>query len=687
MPDSRPAAIISYSREDSEFALRLAQDLRAAGASVWIDQLDIKPGTPWDNAIEDALIAAPQMLVILSPTSVKSENVRDEIAYALKQGKIVIPVLYLDCVVPLRLERKQHIDFRTDYARGLGALLDHLRIEHPDQSVLDQVAKDEAARRAAWLARDAEARRLAEMRERERLEDLTRQKEAAERIAIEEAERKALEEFRKKAHEDAERKAAEAEVLRREAEERKKREQDLLEQQQREDALRKAREEAERKAAEERERKAREEAARKAAEERERKAREEAERKAAEERERKAREEKKERKSKPVPIPWNPKLIRTICVLVLLALVVDLAYHHWFSRAGTKWIALKSGVNTSLDALAGSSDGKILYTCGASGQFLSSTDGGATWVNRSTGSLSNCNSLFSTSDGKHIWAATMASKVQTSNDGGASWQPVDLPVPADTASTSSSSPSDMGRQMALAPVPGITETSPGIFTSKPGSLVKVGSLFDSTASSVSKPVPHIIDAIFGTPDGVFLWAVGNFGGIYAFNGANWNSRVSNTPADLFAISGTSDGRILMAVGANGAADESIDAGLGWWHYNTRSNFALRSVFVSSNAKILCAVGDVSGVFISTDKGVTWTEGENAAGGSFHGVFGTPDGKRLWAVATSGIIIQSQDSGVTWKLRQSGTKYNLNAIFGTSDGKHLWAVGDNGTILESKSSVW
>ena len=70
---------------------------------------------------------------------------RDEIAYALKQGKIIIPVLYLDCVVPLRLERKQHIDFRTDYARGLSALLDHLRIEHPDQSVLDQAAKDEAA--------------------------------------------------------------------------------------------------------------------------------------------------------------------------------------------------------------------------------------------------------------------------------------------------------------------------------------------------------------------------------------------------------------------------------------------------------------------------------------------------------------------------------------------------------------
>lgn len=29
---------ISYSREDSEFALKLAQDLRAAGAHIWMDQ-------------------------------------------------------------------------------------------------------------------------------------------------------------------------------------------------------------------------------------------------------------------------------------------------------------------------------------------------------------------------------------------------------------------------------------------------------------------------------------------------------------------------------------------------------------------------------------------------------------------------------------------------------------------------
>jgi hypothetical protein len=157
VPDQTSAAFISYCRDDQEFALRLAQDLKAAGAAVWLDQLDIKPGSSWDNAVEDALLAARQMLVVLTPTSVRSENVRDEISYALKQGKTVIPVLYMECVIPLRLERKQHIDFRADYARGLATLLNQLRVEHPNQEVLDRATEGDAQRQLAWKAREAEA--------------------------------------------------------------------------------------------------------------------------------------------------------------------------------------------------------------------------------------------------------------------------------------------------------------------------------------------------------------------------------------------------------------------------------------------------------------------------------------------------------------------------------------------------
>jgi len=128
-PKQEPAAFISYSRADSEFALQLARDLKAAGAHVWLDQLDIHAGHEWDNAIEAALVAAPQMLLILSPSSASSRNVRNEVALALDEGKSIIPILHRDCTIPLQLRRIQHIDFRTDYAGSFSSLLKHLGVD------------------------------------------------------------------------------------------------------------------------------------------------------------------------------------------------------------------------------------------------------------------------------------------------------------------------------------------------------------------------------------------------------------------------------------------------------------------------------------------------------------------------------------------------------------------------------
>ena len=65
------------------------------------------------------------------PASVNSENVMDEVNFALRKKNTVIPVIYRDCDVPFRLDRLQHVDFRQDYACGLRALL---KILAPGQS-------------------------------------------------------------------------------------------------------------------------------------------------------------------------------------------------------------------------------------------------------------------------------------------------------------------------------------------------------------------------------------------------------------------------------------------------------------------------------------------------------------------------------------------------------------------------
>ena len=116
-------AFLSYSREDKEFVRRLGGDLKAAGANVWLDQLDIVPGDLWDRSIEDALNECPRMLVVLSPASVNSRNVMDEVGFALETNKRLIPIVYRECKVPFRLSRIQQVDFRNDYDLALQALL------------------------------------------------------------------------------------------------------------------------------------------------------------------------------------------------------------------------------------------------------------------------------------------------------------------------------------------------------------------------------------------------------------------------------------------------------------------------------------------------------------------------------------------------------------------------------------
>jgi TIR domain len=124
-------AFLSYAREDAEFVLRLAKDLRAGGADVWIDQLDIKAGERWDRAVEDALAKCPELLVILSPAAVESTNVMDEVSFALGEGKTVLPVKHRDCTIPFRLRRLQYVDLTLNYDAGLGQLLETLGVAAP----------------------------------------------------------------------------------------------------------------------------------------------------------------------------------------------------------------------------------------------------------------------------------------------------------------------------------------------------------------------------------------------------------------------------------------------------------------------------------------------------------------------------------------------------------------------------
>lgn len=114
----------SYSRTDGqEHALKLANDLRGAGANVWIDQLDIELGKLWDLEVEKALNTADCVLFIATEKSTTSNNVLNEVYYALDENKKVIPVVFHDCRIPFQLRRLQRIDFTADYEAAFQRLL------------------------------------------------------------------------------------------------------------------------------------------------------------------------------------------------------------------------------------------------------------------------------------------------------------------------------------------------------------------------------------------------------------------------------------------------------------------------------------------------------------------------------------------------------------------------------------
>ena len=101
---------ISYSRHDTEYVSSLVEALRKQGFDVWFDK-NIRTGVDWDDAIEAQLKSADAIVLVLSKTSVASDNVKDEISYAMGLGKQVNPIKIEECEVPMRLARKQFVDF------------------------------------------------------------------------------------------------------------------------------------------------------------------------------------------------------------------------------------------------------------------------------------------------------------------------------------------------------------------------------------------------------------------------------------------------------------------------------------------------------------------------------------------------------------------------------------------------
>jgi len=150
----------SYARADSEFVLKLAEDLRSIGTNLWLDQLDIPGGARWDRAVEEALHASPCLLVVLSPASVASNNVMDEVSFGLETDKRIVPILFKDCAIPFRLKRLHYIDFRVGYDDGFKRLIQTIKTvdqlptpPEGETDLLERLRKQMLVARTSWELR------------------------------------------------------------------------------------------------------------------------------------------------------------------------------------------------------------------------------------------------------------------------------------------------------------------------------------------------------------------------------------------------------------------------------------------------------------------------------------------------------------------------------------------------------
>ena len=115
---------LSYSRKDGqELANRLIADLQARGIHCWRDTADIPGGTEWEKQIASAIDSSTHVLIVISPKSLESPHVGDEITYAREKSKVVIPLLSEELPLPFGLHRIQAIGLFADYESGFERLV------------------------------------------------------------------------------------------------------------------------------------------------------------------------------------------------------------------------------------------------------------------------------------------------------------------------------------------------------------------------------------------------------------------------------------------------------------------------------------------------------------------------------------------------------------------------------------
>ena len=124
---------LSYSRRDAEQVRRLFSKLEQAGVDVWLDRDDIRGGDQWRRQIVAAVDDCGAFIIVLSPNSVRSDNVRKELDLAESAHKRILPVEIVPVEIPPEMRYQlvglQRISLTPNFDDGVAQLLEVLSVE------------------------------------------------------------------------------------------------------------------------------------------------------------------------------------------------------------------------------------------------------------------------------------------------------------------------------------------------------------------------------------------------------------------------------------------------------------------------------------------------------------------------------------------------------------------------------
>lgn len=131
---------ISYSRRDTETVDRIASQMKEAGLDVWVDREAIKAGNTWRVQIVQAIDTCLAFVLMLSPNSATSDNVRREIDLAQDAERPFLPLMLEPVKLPPEIRYQltgqqlinlQMLGFENAVGQLIATIKEHLKKLQP----------------------------------------------------------------------------------------------------------------------------------------------------------------------------------------------------------------------------------------------------------------------------------------------------------------------------------------------------------------------------------------------------------------------------------------------------------------------------------------------------------------------------------------------------------------------------